>query len=306
MGRGLRGALAADGHGGAAPNDAAGKLAAHHARTAHAARGLAADARARVLPTLLHLAAVRALGADPDGERLAYTFWERTLQGLRKPRVGARIAPRGATAMIGPLVTLITVATTPAAGDAPVATVPRDLGRYPGFRQRWTHVRYAAFALDFVPAQPKTTPAPRRGAPLTAFACYGRPVLAPADGTVVRANGDARDWPAYRKGSDPGNYVIIQHAPANTPSSATSPPIRSSWRRVRACAVATSSAAAATRGNAGMPHLHIGFLSAIDPITTRPMRFSDYERAGADEAWHPGTGFPVKDELLRPLRRFGP
>ena len=49
-----------------------------------------------------------------------------------------------------------------------------------------------------------------------------------------------------------------------------------------------------------MPHLHIGFLSSIDPITTRPMRLSDYERAGTDDAWHPGTGFPVKDELLRP------
>ena len=57
-------------------------------------------------------------------------------------------------------------------------------------------------------------------------------------------------------------------------------------------------------GNAGMPHLHIGFLSSINPIVTRPMRFSDYERAGPDEAWHPGTGFPVKNELLRP--RPGP
>jgi len=85
VGRGLRAALAADGQGGTAPNDAAGKLAAHHARTAHAARGLAPEARTRVLPTLLHLAAVRALGADPGGERLAYTFWERTLQGLRRP-----------------------------------------------------------------------------------------------------------------------------------------------------------------------------------------------------------------------------
>ena len=52
-------------------------------------------------------------------------------------------------------------------------------------------------------------------------------------------------------------------------------------------------------GNAGMPHLHIGFLSSIDPIITRPMRFSDYERGGPDDAWHPGTGFPVKNELLR-------
>jgi murein DD-endopeptidase MepM/ murein hydrolase activator NlpD len=56
-------------------------------------------------------------------------------------------------------------------------------------------------------------------------------------------------------------------------------------------------------GNAGMPHLHIGFLSSIDPIRTRPMLLSDYERAGPDDAWHPGTGVPVKNELLRPLRR---
>ena len=64
------------------------------ARVAAAADDVAAaNARARLLPTLLHLAAVRALGADPDSERLAYTFWERTLQGLRKP--AGRGAARG-------------------------------------------------------------------------------------------------------------------------------------------------------------------------------------------------------------------
>jgi thiopeptide-type bacteriocin biosynthesis protein len=86
-GRGLRAALATDGEPGAGPHpgDAADKLAAHRARTAHAARALPPDARARLLPTLLHLSAVRHLGADRDGERLAYTFWERVLQGLRKP-----------------------------------------------------------------------------------------------------------------------------------------------------------------------------------------------------------------------------
>jgi thiopeptide-type bacteriocin biosynthesis protein len=93
VGRGLRTALAAEADGGDDPAGAAAKLAAHRARTAHAARGLAADARARLLPTLLHLCAVRGLGADRDGERLAYTFWDRTLQGLRKPQ-GLR-RPRG-------------------------------------------------------------------------------------------------------------------------------------------------------------------------------------------------------------------
>ncbi|HXT99879.1 MAG TPA: thiopeptide-type bacteriocin biosynthesis protein, partial [Polyangia bacterium] len=84
VGRELRAALA-EGDPGSDAGGAAAKLAAHRARTAHAARSLSAEARARLLPTLLHLSAVRALGADRDGERLAYTFWERTLQGLRKP-----------------------------------------------------------------------------------------------------------------------------------------------------------------------------------------------------------------------------
>jgi thiopeptide-type bacteriocin biosynthesis protein len=92
-GRDLRTALATDGEAAHDPGDVAGKLAAHRARTAHAARGVPPDARARLIPTLLHLSAVRHLGADRDGERLAYTFWERTLQGLRKPQ-GTRAPAR--------------------------------------------------------------------------------------------------------------------------------------------------------------------------------------------------------------------
>ena len=86
-------------------------------------------------------------------------------------------------------------------------------------------------------------------------------MLAPADGTVVRANGDARDWPAYRKGSDPGNYVIIEHAPGEY----------TEFRHLAADSVTLAAGARVRRGdvigrcgnsgNAGMPHLHIGFLS---------------------------------------------
>ncbi|HMF44088.1 MAG TPA: M23 family metallopeptidase [Polyangia bacterium] len=203
--------------------------------------------------------------------------------------------------MIGLLSTLIAVAATPAQQTRLSLPFQGIWGVIQGFDSGETHVRYAAFALDFVPAQPKGTPAPPAGSPLTAFACYGRPVLAPADGTVVGANGDARDWPAYQKGSDPGNYVVIQHAPAEF----------SEFRHLAADSVKLTAGARVRRGdvigrcgnsgNAGMPHLHIGFLSATDPITTRPMRFSNYERAGADDAWHPGSGFPVKGEILRPL-----
>jgi thiopeptide-type bacteriocin biosynthesis protein len=86
VGRALRAGLAADSDDARDPTDVAAKLAAHRARIAHTARGLGPDAREQLLPSLLHLCAVRHLGADPDGERLAYTFWERTLQGLRKPQ----------------------------------------------------------------------------------------------------------------------------------------------------------------------------------------------------------------------------
>ena len=64
-------------------------LAHHEARVAAAAGALTEIDRARLLstlPTLLHLSAVRLIGPDPDAERLGYTFWERTLEGLRKSR----------------------------------------------------------------------------------------------------------------------------------------------------------------------------------------------------------------------------
>jgi thiopeptide-type bacteriocin biosynthesis protein len=73
---------------GAAP--ASSPLLGHHeARVTAAAGSLTETDRARLLstlPTLLHLSAVRLIGPDPDAERLGYTFWERTLEGLRKSR----------------------------------------------------------------------------------------------------------------------------------------------------------------------------------------------------------------------------
>jgi hypothetical protein len=170
-----------------------------------------------------------------------------------------------------------------------------------GFDSGDTHTGYAAYALDFVPAQRKGTRPPPRGAPLERFACYGRPILAPADGTVVAAQGGARDWPAYHKGRDPGNFVIIEHAPGEY----------TEFRHLAAGSVQLTAGARVRRGevigrcgnsgNAKTPHLHIGFLSSADPIVTRPMAFSGFERAGGDGAWHPGGGAPLrKGDLLRP------
>jgi murein DD-endopeptidase MepM/ murein hydrolase activator NlpD len=170
-----------------------------------------------------------------------------------------------------------------------------------GFESGDTHVGYAAYALDFVPAQPAGTRAPRRGAPLARFACYGRPVLAPADGTVVVAHGGARDWPAYTKGRDEGNYVILEHAPGEY----------TEFRHLAARSVTLRVGARVHRGdvlgrcgnsgNATTPHLHVGFLSSIEPITTRLMTLSGYEVMNVDGTWHAGDGTPNKGEILRPF-----
>ena len=170
-----------------------------------------------------------------------------------------------------------------------------------GFESGDTHVGYAAYALDFVPAQPAGTRAPRRGAALTRFACYGRPVLAPADGTVVVAHGGARDWPAYTKGRDQGNYVILEHAPGEY----------TEFRHLAARSVRAQVGDRLRRGdiigrcgnsgNATTPHLHVGFLSSIDPITTRLMTLSGYEVMNVDGTWHEGDGTPRKGEILRPF-----
>jgi len=167
-----------------------------------------------------------------------------------------------------------------------------------GFDSDETHRGYAAFALDFVPAQPAGTREPPRGAPLSRFACYGRPVLAPADGTVVAAAGGGRDWPAHHQRNDAGNYVILRHAPHEF----------TEFRHLAGRSVTLRVGDQVRRGeligrcgnscNAETPHLHVGLLSSWEPIVTRPMVFSDYQvltRAG----WRAGDGTPRQGEFLR-------
>jgi hypothetical protein len=163
-----------------------------------------------------------------------------------------------------------------------------------------THTGYATYALDFVPATPAGTRMPPRGAPLTRFACFGRPVLAPADGIVVRVAAGARDWPAHVKGHDEGNYVILEHAPREY----------TELRHLRAGSVRVAVGARVRRGdvvgacgnsgNAGTPHVHLGLLSSIDPITTRLMTFERYEiRDG--QAWRAPASALRTGDIVRPL-----
>ncbi len=217
--------------------------------------------------------------------------------------------------MTGRLLVMSLLAAGPSAsprlppGAAPDRTPPAQITRLTlpfsgiwgviqGFDSGETHTGYATFALDFVPAVRAGTHEPPRGAPLARFPCYGRPVLAPADGTVVAAAGAARDWPGHASGHGEGNYVILQHAPGEY----------TEFRHLAAGSVNLKAGDHVRRGewigrcgnsgNAGTPHLHIGFLSSVDPIITRPMVFSGYQVL-TGTGWKAGDGTPRKGEFLR-------
>ena len=169
-----------------------------------------------------------------------------------------------------------------------------------GFDSGETHTGYAAFALDFVP--PQKAPVAGRRARLRDFACFGRPVLAAADGVVVRVAKGFPDLPPYskRQPQHGGNFVIVEHAPG----------VYTEMVHLQAGSVRLGVGAHIKRGdvvgrcgcsgNATTPHLHLGLLTSIDPITTGRMRLSGYEVLGEGGRWAPGDGEPRQGQWVRP------
>ena len=239
-------------------------------------------------------------------------------------RAGAR---RYAPVVLGMAAVLIGAA---ARGDAsapgaPALTLPFDgvWGVVQGFDSGETHHGYAAFALDFAPPQDVGQFARLVHPRLEDFACYGRPVLAPADGQVVRVATGLPDLPPYanvdggaparrakrRAKADPasgpaggsGNFVIIQHAPrvytelVHLKAGSVRVVVGERVRRGQPVGACGNS------GNARTPHLHLGLLSSIDPISTARLQLSGYEVRRADGRWVPGDGEPKQGEWIRPV-----
>ena len=195
-----------------------------------------------------------------------------------------------------------------ALGSAPPQTVDLRLpfagiwGVIQGEDSGDTHVGYAAFALDFVPAERLTSKTAERRKRLEDFPCFGQPVLAPADGRVLWARDGAVDHAPYYEGKhEPGNFVILEHAPAeytefrHLKSGSVAVKVGDTVRRGQTIARCGNS------GNSNTPHVHVGFLGSVDPIATRPMKFSHYELLRPDGKWHPGDGVPREQEILRAL-----
>lgn len=85
MGPRLRAAL-----GGELPAAVGAAIRTYSSQVRRAVAALDGDARARLLPPLLHLSSVRLIGLDRSAEIGAYEFWARTLESLeRMPAAGS-------------------------------------------------------------------------------------------------------------------------------------------------------------------------------------------------------------------------
>jgi hypothetical protein len=173
-----------------------------------------------------------------------------------------------------------------------------------GANSQGTHQGYAAFAYDMVPAEnPPSREEFLRRTQLEDHPCYGRPILAPADGRVVWARDGARELPPFRqsKRHEAGNFVILQHARDEFTEfrhlQRGSVEVREgdqvrAGQRIGRCG---------NSGNAVTPHLHFAFLGSFRPIATRPVRLSNYEVLDAQGRWRPGDGELLENQIVRPL-----
>lgn len=201
----------------------------------------------------------------------------------------------------------------PAAGNVALASAPAQKtvlslpvagvwGILQGADSEGTHQGYAAFAYDLVPAEKPVSEAVFRGrARLADHPCYGRPILAPADGRVVWARDGARELPPFKEGKrhEAGNFVILQHTPDEL----------TEFRHLQRGSVAVHEGEevragqqlgrCGNSGNALTPHLHFAFLGSYQPIATRPVRLSNYEVMDAHGAWHPGDGELKPGQIIR-------
>ncbi|MGA2905938.1 MAG: peptidoglycan DD-metalloendopeptidase family protein [Candidatus Korobacteraceae bacterium] len=127
------------------------------------------------------------------------------------------------------------------------------------------------------------------------YYCYGQPILAPADGTVVKAIGTFNDYPPGRPAGDPpdGNVLIISHS--NGESSFFNH-LKQNSLRVKLDDKVKQGEVIAECGNSGaglVPHVHYHLQRSMG--VGLPAQFVDYIADGKLVA----SGEPKRGQLVK-------
>lgn len=188
------------------------------------------------------------------------------------------------------------------------------------------------YAIDFVGVDRHHRTAPLRDwrsflatEPPERFFSFGRPILAPTDGTVVAVHDGEPDHEARRsplalipyalgQGSRlrqgvnaiTGNHVAISHRDSGT--FVTLVHLRSGSLRVRVGDEVTAGQRLAECGNSGnstQPHVHVQVTDSLDWPVARgvPLRFRSYRELRSTSARFQdiGTGIPEEAAVVEPL-----
>jgi len=136
------------------------------------------------------------------------------------------------------------------------------------------------------------------GSKVQDYYCFGQPILAPADGTVVRAIGGYDDNPPGMPSGDPadGNMVVILHENDDVRESSVFNHLKQNSLKVKSGDKVKQGQVIAECGNSGagpVPHLHYQLRkTASAPL---PAQFVDYIANGKPVA----SGEPKKGQFVK-------
>ena len=155
------------------------------------------------------------------------------------------------------------------------------------------------FAYDFVMLK-DGNPFKTDGSTNEDFYCFGQPVLAPADGTVVKMEDNIGDNPPGKPSQDKlnGNYLVISHG--NQEYSLITNLRQNSIKVKRGDTVKQGEVIGecGSSGGSSAPHIHFQFQNGAGYPLPEPLpaQFHDYIADGKPVA----SGEPVKGQYVKP------
>jgi len=148
-----------------------------------------------------------------------------------------------------------------------------------------------------------------RGEKLEEFLAFGRPIVAPADGRVLRARDGVPDhakpgtgWIDWRAGDPRGNHVLIQHDRGEYSLLAH---LQRGSVSVRPGDAVRSGQRLGLCGNSGhttQPHLHfhVQHRAGLNLAVGLPVEFSSFTVVEADRSVQVDRGYPVRGQVVLP------